>query len=51
MTLRAQQGKGNGKRKHYIALCGELSLEGDMDLRKTDYRINQLVIIYLKLYF
>jgi hypothetical protein len=27
MTFRKRQDTGNRKRKHYIALCGELALE------------------------
>ena len=32
MTLRKREGTGNGKRKHQIALCGELAMEGATDL-------------------
>jgi hypothetical protein len=32
MTLRKREDTGNRKRKHYIALCEELPLEGFMDL-------------------
>jgi hypothetical protein len=31
-TLRKWKDAGNWKRKHYIALCGELALEDAMDL-------------------
>jgi len=31
---------GNWKRKHYVALCGELGLEEAIDCRKTDYGMN-----------
>jgi hypothetical protein len=32
MILMNRQDTGNGKRKHYIALCGELALEEATDL-------------------
>jgi hypothetical protein len=32
MTLRKREDNGNGKRKHQIALCGELALEEAVDL-------------------
>jgi len=32
MTLRKKKDTGNWKRKHYIALCGELALEETMDM-------------------
>jgi hypothetical protein len=32
MALRKTECTGNGKRKHYIALCGEMALEEAMDL-------------------
>jgi hypothetical protein len=32
MTLRKREDTGNQKRKHWIALCGELALEETMDL-------------------
>ena len=30
--FKERSGAGNCKRKHYIALCGELALEGTVDL-------------------
>jgi len=32
MTLRKREDSGTLKRKHYIALCGELDLEETLDL-------------------
>jgi hypothetical protein len=32
MALRKREDDGNSRRKHYIALCGELALKDFMDL-------------------
>jgi hypothetical protein len=38
MTLRKRQGTVNRKRKHHIALCGELVLEEAKDLSQDGVR-------------
>jgi hypothetical protein len=38
MTLRKGEGTGNGKRKNYIALCGELALQEAIDLSQVRLR-------------
>jgi hypothetical protein len=48
MTLRKRENTGNGKRMHYIALCGEFALEKVMNLFKIGYRMNEY---YLCLHF
>jgi hypothetical protein len=40
VTLRKREGIGNQKKKHQIALCGELYLEEATDL-SSDYKMNE----------
>jgi hypothetical protein len=40
MILRKRVDTANLKRKHYIALCGEFTLEEAMELSQSDHRIN-----------
>jgi hypothetical protein len=47
MILRKRENTGNLKRKHWIALCGELGLEGTMDVSsERDYEMNEWMYEY-----
>jgi len=48
ITLRKGDNTGNGKWKHYIALCGELALDDTTDLFQTDCGMNEWMVKEIK---
>jgi hypothetical protein len=48
MTLRKCEDTGNRKRKHYIALCGELALEEAVDVSQDGLRSEQMIVTRLQ---